>query len=85
MVGSEGQCGDKKNLETKIVLEMKDIKLLLKISDSVLSKNTVIHVLELTKYQVGSRFWKTSPLIKPNFIKFSSVQSLSCVLLFATT
>ena len=85
MVGSEGQCGDKKNLETKIVLEMKDIKLLLKISDSVLSKNTVIHVLELTKYQVGSRFWKTSPLIQPNFIKFSSVQSLSCVLLFATT
>ena len=85
MVGSEGQCGDKKNLETKIVLEMKDTEVLLKISDSILSKNTVIQVLELTKYQVGSKFWKTSPLIKPYLIKFSSVQSLSRVRLFVTT
>ena len=56
MVGSQGQCGDKKNLESRTVLEMKDIELLLKINDSILSKNTVIQVLELTKYQVGSKF-----------------------------
>lgn len=41
--------GDKKNLETKIVLEIKDIELLLKINDDILSKNIVIQFLELTK------------------------------------
>lgn len=33
---------DKKNLETKIVLEIKDTELLLKINDDILPKNTVI-------------------------------------------
>lgn len=41
--------GDKKNLETKIVLEIKDIELLLKINDDILSKNIIIQFLELTK------------------------------------
>ena len=41
--------GDKKNLETKIILEIKYIELLLKINDDILSKNTIIQFLELTK------------------------------------
>lgn len=41
--------GDKKNLETKIVLEIKDIELLLKSNDDILSKNIIIQFLELTK------------------------------------
>lgn len=47
MVRNNG--GDKKNLETKIVLEIKDIELLLKINDDILSKNIIIQFLELTK------------------------------------
>lgn len=41
--------GDKKNLETKIVLEIKGIELLLKSNDDILSKNIIIQFLELTK------------------------------------
>lgn len=40
---------DKKNLETKITLEIKEIELLLKISDDILSRSTVIQFWELTK------------------------------------
>lgn len=47
MVRNNG--GDKKNLETKIVLEIKDIELLLKINDDILSKNIISQFLELTK------------------------------------